>query len=151
MNVVTSLDDLNWLFRYFNGNHIRLVLSPEAVTAVTDRGELRVLSTISYARKGKRDVIVGIGDDPVHDVDATTVNLFSEAAVASPDYDDLLEKFLRLLLKRLPRNGSIFRPVVLVEGLNSLSRRIIDRTHDSVIRSLANAGASAVVIDPASN
>lgn len=147
--VVPSLDDLNFVFRRFNRNHIRLVVSPDAVTAVTSRGELRVVAAISYARHGKRDVIVGIGDDPVQDVEATTVNLFSATATAAAEYDGLLEKFLHLLLKRLPKSKGIFRPVVLIEGLNSLSPDTVRRVRAPFIRALANGGAAAVVVDPA--
>jgi hypothetical protein len=144
--VVTSLDDLNFVFRRF-GNHIRLRVSPDALLARTPRVEMHVAASISYTSEG-RGKILGIGGEGAGAANSITLQLFTASGLASPDYDELLDKFLRVLFRRLHRSGVWWRPVVILAGLNSLGPDVSMRARESLVRALANAGAAAVVLDP---
>ena len=146
--IVHALDDLHfWLKRF--APRVELRVSPEAVIVVTSKGELHVPASISFGRDGPGEIL-GIGRDYTDAPDAVTVELFTAAALASSDYDNLLEKFLRVVFTRVLRGVSV-RPVVIVEGLNSMPRDLAQRIREALVRALTNARAAAIVIPPGAN
>jgi hypothetical protein len=144
-NVLGSLDDLNFFARRFTPR-IQLRVSSDAVIAATPETEVRVAASISFTRTGE---ILGIGGESADAADATTLHLFTASAAASPQYDDLLDKFLRLLLRRVHRKAAWLRPVLIVEGLDSFGPDIRPRVRESLVRALTSAGAAAIVVEPA--
>lgn len=54
--------------------------------------------------------------------------------------------FLTAVLRRLPKSGGFIRPVVIIEGLESISGRIDGRERDVVTGALEAWGAVAAVI-----
>lgn len=147
--IVDALDELNfWLKRF--APRVQLRVSTDAVIVVTSNGELHVPASISFRRDGHGEIL-GIGHDHTDAPDAVTVRLFTAAALSSPDYDNLLDKFFRLVLRRVPRSGSFIRPIVIVEGLNVLPRDVAPGIREALVRALANAGPAAILIDPAAN
>ena len=74
------------------------------------------------------------------------ISIFESMPGVTRTHDDLVEPFLRVLLKRLSRSPGFIRPVVIVEGLGSLHERLAGRERDVIVRALARCGAVAAVI-----
>lgn len=144
MFVVTDESELNWWLRRF-APRISLRMSADSVEVVSPQGAVRSAAVLRLIRKGDRAVVAGIGDEPVADAAADRVPVF-QAQQGQLTVDDAATQFLSLLLKRLPPSGAFIRPVVVVEGLDSLNRALGGQHVAIVTRALTACGAAAAVI-----
>jgi hypothetical protein len=135
MIVVADVSELNWWVRRF-ASRITLRLSLEAVGATSTEGAVHAAPVLTVIRKGDRTLVAGIGDDPVTNADAIRIPAFS-SSVNLLDPSDAIERFLRVLLKRLKPSGGLFRPVVIVHGLHSLEGVLGGRQCELVTRALS--------------
>lgn len=145
MLVVADTSQLNWWLRRF-APRVTLRLSPDLVEFRSKQGVAQAAAVATLVRRQKGDPLVaGIGDDPVTDAGAVRVPVFGGDGVLL-ERGEIVERFLRALLKRLPPSGGFILPVVLVEGLQSLDHALGGRQRAIVIRALARCGVGAVVI-----
>lgn len=145
MFVVSNLRELNWWLRKF-APRVVLRIAPEFIEASSGERLVHARTTLAVATQGDNRLILGIGDDPVADASAVRISIFGSMSGVVGTDDDLVEPFLRVLLKRLPRSLGFIRPVVIVEGLGSLHERLAGREREVIVRALARCGAVAAVI-----
>ena len=144
MIVVSDVSELNWWLRRF-ASRITLRLSPEVVEVTTAEGSIHSAPVLAVTRNGERTHVVGIGDDPVTDADAIRIPAFSSSGNLV-ECGEAIERFLWVLLKRLPPSGGFVRPVVIVHGLSSLEAVLGGRQSELLTRALSACGASAAVV-----
>jgi hypothetical protein len=144
MFVVANLRGLNWWLRNF-APRVVLRIALEVIEASSGEQLVRARTTLAVEADGDRRIL-GIGDDPVADASVVRISIFEFMPGVLRAHDDLVEPFLRVLLKRLPRSPGFIRPVVIVEGLGSLHERLAGREREVIVRALTGYGAVAAVI-----
>ena len=87
MKAMRSAEELNWILGHF-APQIHLRLLRDAVIAQSPSGEIRVPTRIGFREENGRNVIIGIGDDPIDGAAATVVEIFAPATVVSPLFGD---------------------------------------------------------------
>ena len=145
MFVVADVRELNWWLRTF-APRVGLRITPEFMEASYGQHVIHARTTLAVETEGVNKRILGIGDDPVAVTSAVRTSIFESMPDVLGAHGDLVELFLRVLLKRLPRSPGFIRPVVIVEGLASLHERLAGRERDVIVRALAQCGAVAAVV-----
>ena len=145
MFVVSDPQHLNWWLRRF-APRVVLRMTPESVEASSSEGFVHARPTLVVAADGANRRILGIGDDPVEHPSAERIAIFDSSSHGVDTSADLVAAFLRVVLKRLPRRWGVIRPVVLVEGIESLHEPLAGRERDVIVQALTASGAVAAVL-----
>lgn len=144
MFVVTDESELNWWARRF-APRIWLRLSPGVVELASAEGVARSSALLAVIRDGDYTFVAEIDDDRVAEGLADRVVAFRVPGEVLSTMDAAV-RFLRLLMRQLPKSGGVTRPVVIVEGLPYLEDVLDGHQRAIVIRALATCGAAAAVI-----
>jgi hypothetical protein len=122
-------------------------LAPDVVEASSAEGRIEFRPVLAIIRKEGRTVVAGIGGGPVADPAATQVDVFSSDFTGrAAEQDEMVERFVYSALKQLPRSGGFLMPIVIVEGVDSLSAVLGGRHRDVITRALARWGAAIAVM-----